>query len=65
MESSQTTQLIYVRTGDQIAHIFSKALIGVDVSNHRSRRLGERRKASTEVVEDNDVNSMQAFLIHY
>ena len=34
-------------------HIFTKALTGVIFEKHRSRSLGERRKASTEVAKDN------------
>ena len=33
--------------------IFTKALTGVIFEKHRSRSLGERRKASTEVAKDN------------
>ena len=48
-----TARLIYVRTGDQTADILTKALTGVIFEKHRSRSLGERRKASTEVAKDN------------
>ena len=48
-----TARLIHVRIGDQTADIFTKALTGVIFEKHRSRSLGERRKASTAVAKDN------------
>ena len=48
-----TARLIRVQIGDQTADIFTKALIGVIFEKHRGRSLGEGRKVSMEVVEDN------------
>ena len=48
-----TARLIHVQTGDQTADIFTKALTEVVFEKHRSRSLGERRKASTEVANGN------------
>ena len=49
----RTATLIHVRTGDQSADLYTKALTGPTFKEHRERNLGERRKASTEVTEDN------------
>ena len=49
----QTARLIHVRTGDQTADIFTKALTGLTFLTHRSRSLGTDRKTSTEVDPDN------------
>ena len=49
----QTARLIHVRTGDQTADIFTKALTGLIFVTHRSRSLGTDRKTSTGVARDN------------
>ena len=49
----RTAQLIHVRTADQSADIFTKALTGPVFDTHSKRIMGEQRKASTRVAEDN------------
>ena len=49
----QTARLIHVRTGDQTADIFIKALTGLIFLTHRSQSLGMDRKTSIEVARDN------------
>ena len=48
----RTAQLIHVRTGDQSADLYTKALTGPTFDAHRERNLGERRKPSSEVAEE-------------
>jgi hypothetical protein len=49
----RTAHLIHVRTGDQSADLYTKALTGAPFETHRERNLGEKRRASVEVAEDN------------
>jgi hypothetical protein len=49
----RTAQLIHVRTGDQSADLYTKALTGAPFETHRERKLGEKRRASVEVAEEN------------
>ena len=55
----ETAWLIHVRTGYRTADIFTKALTGVIFEKHRSRSLGERRMASTEVAKDNKCKQLR------
>ena len=45
--------LIHVRSADQSADIFTKALTGPVFECHRKRVLGQLRKASASMTEDN------------
>ena len=45
-----TAVLYHVRTGDQSADLYTKALTGVPFLEHRERNLGEKRRASGEVI---------------
>ena len=49
----RTAILIHVKTADQSADIFTKALTGSVFECHRKRVLGQQRKASASVTEDN------------
>jgi hypothetical protein len=49
----KTAKLIHVRSDDQSADMYTKSLNGPSFLVHRERNLGEKRKASTEVVRDN------------
>ena len=48
-----TTILIHVKTADQSADIFTKALIEPVFECHRKRVQGQQRKTSASVTEDN------------
>ena len=52
MGEHRTAILIHVRTADQSADIFTKALTGPVFECHRKRVLGQWRKASASVTED-------------
>ena len=47
----QTARLLYVRTGDQSADMYTKSLTGLPFVEHRERNLGNKRRSSTEVME--------------
>ena len=49
----KTAHLVHVRTGDQSADIFTKALTGTEFDGHRKRTLGEETKTSMAVARDN------------
>ena len=49
----RTAILIHVKTADQSADIFTEALTGPVFECHRKRVLGQLRKASASVAEDN------------
>ena len=42
----RTARLVHVRTGEQIADIFTKALTGLDFETHRKGTFGTERKSS-------------------
>ena len=46
----QTARLIHMRTGDQIADIFTKALTGLTFLTQRRRSLGTDRKTSIIII---------------
>ena len=48
----RTATLIYVRTGEQTADIFTKSLTGPAFDTFRRRTFGTERKSSTDVVDD-------------
>ena len=57
----RTATLLHVRTGDQIADVFTKALLtGTAFETHRRRMFGTERKISTEVAKDSERRRRQA-----
>ena len=50
----RTATLIHVRTGEQPADIFTKALTETTFETHRRRLFGTERKSSTEVAKDSE-----------
>ena len=50
----RTATLIHVRTGEQTADIFTKALTGTVFETHRRRMFGTERKSSAEVAQDSE-----------
>ena len=49
----RTAQLVHVRSADQSADLYTKALVGSMLETHRTRNLGEKRKSSNDVRADN------------
>ena len=50
-----TAKLIHVKSSDQSADIYTKALVGENFEIHRARNLGEKRKSSRAVRTDNSL----------
>ena len=49
----KTAVLVHVKSEDQSADIFTKALTGPLFASHRERNLGEKRKSTKEVIASN------------
>ena len=49
----KTAELIHVRTGDQSADLYTKALKGPAFAENCERNLGEKQRTSMDVAEDN------------
>ena len=49
------TVLMHVRTGDQTADTFTKALTGPAFAEYRGRSLGEEPKSSSAMSEDHQI----------
>jgi hypothetical protein len=49
----KTARLIHVRSHSQSADMYTKSLTGDLFIEHRNRNLGEKKKSSTEVAEEN------------
>ena len=50
----RTDTLIHMRTGEQTADIFTKALTGTAFDTHRRRMCGTQRKSSIKVAKDSE-----------
>ena len=59
----RTATLIHVRTGEQTADIFTKALTGTAFDTHRRRMFGTERKSSAEVAQELERKRRRAKLI--